>query len=87
MLRPNILLQLSSCQIFNVMKHVQADTLGSLAVYLEIGTVANDNGGHEEDSEAPFQRLEVLNRDWQFWDRPDDPTKLPCEKLLGEVLE
>ena len=85
MLCPNILLQLSSCQIFNVMKHVQANTLGSLAVYLEIGTVAHDNSGNEEDSQAPFQRLEVLNRDWQFWDRLDDPIKLPCEKLSSEV--
>eukprot|EP00903_Cladosiphon_okamuranus_P009553 g9097.t1 len=80
---------LSSCQIFNVRNQVQADNLGSLAVYLEYGTVANDNkrGGGGQDHGAPFQRLEVLVRDWQNWKNPTDTTKVPCEELLDTFLE
>jgi len=53
---------------------------------LEYGTVAQENqteGG--QDSGRPFQRLEVLIRDWQNWKREKDPKEGSCGKLREEV--
>ncbi|CAM9684640.1 unnamed protein product [Pylaiella littoralis] len=78
---------LSSCQIFNVMKQVETNKLGSLAVFLEYGTVGNDNNnGGAQRNEAPFQRLEILIRDWQCWKEEDDPMKKAPKKLHNEFI-
>jgi len=76
-------LQLSSCQIFNVKNQVQVDTLGSLAAYLELGAV--NQSGDGQDDEAPFQRLEVLIRDWQNWEEWNDPVAERLEILHRQV--
>ncbi|CAM9440726.1 unnamed protein product [Ectocarpus fasciculatus] len=79
---------LSSCQIFNIRNQMQADTLGSLAVYLEYGTAGRKNrSGGGQDDRAPFQRLEVLIRDWPNFACPDEPVQAPCEELLDQFLE
>lgn len=65
---------------------VQVDTLGSLAAYLELGTVADgDHSGGEQVHEAPFQRLEVLIRDWQNWEEWNDPVVKRLETLHDQV--
>lgn len=95
-----MLVQLSSCQIFNVKNQVQVDNLSSLAVYLELGTVApdgqsaaeqddeaadDDQSGAEQQRSAPFQRLEILIRDWQHWNGWDDPSVEGLETLHRQV--
>ncbi|CAM9684498.1 unnamed protein product, partial [Pylaiella littoralis] len=38
-------------------------------------------------NEAPFQRLEILIRDWQCWKEQDDPMEKAPKKLHDEFLE
>ncbi|CAM9179942.1 unnamed protein product [Ectocarpus sp. 4 AP-2014] len=77
---------LSSCQIFNVNRHVQADNLDSLAVYLERATATN-NSGDGQEGDAQFPRLEVLIRDWQNWKHWDDPIRKDPETLHAKFRD
>lgn len=52
-------LQLSSCQIFNFKNQVQAETPSTLATYLELGTVADD------DQSGASKTAKLLSSGWR----------------------
>ena len=54
---------LSSVQIFNLSLQIQEDDLNNLRLFTEYAQLAR-GFGNKENSQAPFQRLIFLVRDW-----------------------
>jgi len=90
---------LSSYQIYNVDKRIQEDNLQQLALFSEYGKMAleqnkkaaegepvidsDDEGA--DISEAPFQNIDFLVRDWQNYEDEEDEDLM--NKEMGQYLD
>jgi atlastin len=71
--------------IYNVHKRIQEDNLQQLALFSEYARLAveSDNVNEKKEETAkPFQRIEFLVRDWQYFEEEDD-----CAMKENEMKE